>query len=33
MIADSEILKILCEALTNLGIGQYTVKVNHDEKD
>ncbi|KAI9311820.1 histidyl-tRNA synthetase [Dichotomocladium elegans] len=29
MIADAEILKILCEALTNLDIGQFTVKLNH----
>lgn len=27
MIADAEILKILCEALTALDIGEYTVKV------
>ncbi|KAK6907370.1 hypothetical protein I203_101364 [Kwoniella mangroviensis CBS 8507] len=29
MVYDSEILKILCEALTALDIGQYTVKINH----
>ncbi|WWC68607.1 uncharacterized protein I206_102537 [Kwoniella pini CBS 10737] len=29
MVYDSEILKILCEALTALDIGQYTVKLNH----
>ncbi|KAG2226122.1 hypothetical protein INT45_011739 [Circinella minor] len=29
MIADSEILKILTEALDNLDVGQYTVKINH----
>ncbi|CDH54973.1 histidyl-trna synthetase [Lichtheimia corymbifera JMRC:FSU:9682] len=29
MIADAEILKILCEALTALDIGEYTVKLNH----
>lgn len=30
MIADAEILKILCEALTALDIGEYTVKVNRN---
>ncbi|KAI9257138.1 histidyl-tRNA synthetase [Phascolomyces articulosus] len=29
MIADSEILKILTEALDNLEVGQYTIKINH----
>ncbi|KAI9357147.1 histidyl-tRNA synthetase [Pilaira anomala] len=29
MIPDSEILRILCEALTNLDVGKYTVKINH----
>ncbi|KAI8991087.1 histidyl-tRNA synthetase [Mycotypha africana] len=29
MIPDSEILRILCEALTNLDIGKFTVKLNH----
>lgn len=29
MIPDSEILRILCEALTNLDVGKFTVKINH----
>ncbi|CEI87092.1 Putative Histidyl-tRNA synthetase [Rhizopus microsporus] len=29
MIPDAEILRILCEALTNLDIGKFTVKINH----
>ncbi|KAI9029641.1 histidyl-tRNA synthetase [Phycomyces nitens] len=29
MIPDAEILRILCEALTNLDIGKFTVKLNH----
>ncbi|KAI8992207.1 histidyl-tRNA synthetase [Pilobolus umbonatus] len=29
MIPDSEILAILCEALTNLDVGKFTVKINH----
>ena len=29
MVPDAEILSILCEALTALEIGEYTVKINH----
>ncbi|RCI07024.1 Cytoplasmic and mitochondrial histidine tRNA synthetase [Rhizopus stolonifer] len=29
MIPDSEILRILCEALTDLDVGKFTVKINH----
>ncbi|KAI8079835.1 histidyl-tRNA synthetase [Halteromyces radiatus] len=29
MIPDAEILRILCEALTNLDLGKFTVKLNH----
>jgi histidyl-tRNA synthetase len=29
MVPDAEILSILCEALTALDIGEYTVKINH----
>ncbi|KAI8329469.1 histidyl-tRNA synthetase [Chlamydoabsidia padenii] len=29
MIPDAECLRILCEALTNLDIGKFTVKLNH----
>lgn len=29
MVPDAEILSILCEALTSLDIGEYTVKINH----
>ncbi|OBZ91453.1 Histidine--tRNA ligase, mitochondrial, partial [Choanephora cucurbitarum] len=29
MIPDSEILAILCEALTDLDVGKFTVKINH----
>ncbi|KAG1313912.1 hypothetical protein G6F64_001883 [Rhizopus arrhizus] len=29
MIPDSEILRILCEVLTDLDVGQFTVKINH----
>ena len=29
MVPDAEILAILCEALTALEIGEFTVKVNH----
>ncbi|CAG8528368.1 9714_t:CDS:10, partial [Scutellospora calospora] len=29
MIADSEVVKIMCECLTALDIGRYTVKINH----
>ncbi|CAG8467717.1 4455_t:CDS:10 [Acaulospora colombiana] len=29
MIADSEVVKIMCECLTALDIGKYTVKINH----
>ncbi|KIR32571.1 histidyl-tRNA synthetase [Cryptococcus deuterogattii MMRL2647] len=29
MVYDSEVLRVLCEALTSLDIGEYTVKINH----
>lgn len=29
MVPDAEILSMLCEALTALDIGEFTVKVNH----
>lgn len=29
MVPDAEILTILCEALTALDIGEFTVKINH----
>ncbi|KAG1451139.1 hypothetical protein G6F56_008162 [Rhizopus delemar] len=29
MIPDSEILRILCEVLTDLDVGKFTVKINH----
>jgi histidyl-tRNA synthetase len=29
MVPDSELLCILCEALTALDIGEFTVKLNH----
>jgi histidyl-tRNA synthetase len=29
MIPDAEILRIVCEALTNLEVGEFTVKLNH----
>lgn len=29
MVPDAEILSILCESLTALDIGEYTVKINH----
>lgn len=29
MIPDSEILRIACEALTNLDVGKFTIKLNH----
>jgi len=29
MVPDAEILCILCEALTALEIGEFTVKINH----
>ncbi|WVF65798.1 hypothetical protein IAT40_000535 [Kwoniella sp. CBS 6097] len=29
MVYDSEVLRVLCESLTALDIGEYTVKINH----
>ncbi|RUS22635.1 Uroporphyrinogen decarboxylase-domain-containing protein [Endogone sp. FLAS-F59071] len=29
MVADAEILRIVCEALTALDLGKYTIKINH----
>ena len=29
MVPDAEILTIVCESLTALGVGEYTVKINH----
>ncbi|TYJ53488.1 hypothetical protein B9479_005874 [Cryptococcus floricola] len=29
MVYDSEVLRVLCESLTSLDIGEYTVKINH----
>ena len=29
MIPDAEVLCILCDALSSLDIGEYTVKLNH----
>jgi len=29
MVPDAEILSILCESLSALDIGEYTVKINH----
>jgi len=29
MVPDAEVLSILCESLTALDIGEYTVKINH----
>lgn len=29
MVPDAEVLCVVCEALTSLEIGEYTVKVNH----
>lgn len=29
MVPDAEILAVLCEALTALDIGEFTIKINH----